>query len=901
MVTRFDGTYELELTADNYTLAYSYVGFETKTFEVSLRPGQTLDQVVRLNSITLKEVAIVADMARDRKTPVAFSTISPRQISEELGSQDLPMILNHTPGVYATQQGGGDGDARINIRGFDQTNIAVMIDGIPVNDMQNRRVFWSNWFGLDLVTGNVQVQRGLSASKLALPSIGGTLNILTKGIDDRQSTKFRQEFGSGNYTRTTFMHNSGKLDNGWGFTISGSYKNGDGLVDGTFTEGFFYFAKIEKITKKHRISFTGFGAPQNHGQRSFKGEVAEYSHSFARELGIDDDVISRIPDRGRYYNQHVGQWEDYSLIGVANNPPPPPFPAPADEYLITRRGQLNTINERTNFYHKPQFTLRDFWQIHNGLSISTSAYVSIGRGGGTQLRSRSGLGQTDAGLIDLQEYYDSNITNSLNAEYNYLNVNPEFSETEIQASEYVRVARNDHFWTGFLSQANWEMTDVLTLTAGVDFRYYKGSQYSKIHQFIGGDYYIDNSDLNAPRNEMKREGDRLFRNQEAHVAWGGAFAQAEYSEGPLTVTANLTAARTGFMGRDYYRARTLDVGDTTLAIDYRDEITYNDETYDRNSPGLETYQTEWIWVNGFTSKLGANLDLTDNMNVYVNGGYMSIAPIFANVIDRDFNPFNEFFNEQISAVEAGYQFGSKKISLNVNAYYTYWGNRPVSRLVPVNFPAGGVTGDPSENTFAFVRSIDALHRGVEFEGAYVITPKWKIEGLFSVGKWTWQSEERAQYVQGNVVIRDIDGNPLEFVIDPRGVRVGDAAQLQFGGALEFKPTRDSFLRARVLHFGQNYSQFQPESVTGVNQGRQSWQIPDYTLFELHASYRFQFERSNLRFGMSCFNLFDIFYITDAQNNDTFTRYTNTQNFDAASAGIFPGMGRRFNFNITLEI
>ncbi|MCA1752549.1 MAG: hypothetical protein LC670_12340 [Flavobacteriales bacterium] len=156
-------------------------------------------------------------------------------------------------------------------------------------------------------------------------------------------------------------------------------------------------------------------------------------------------------------------------------------------------------------------------------------------------------------------------------------------------------------------------------------------------------------------------------------------------------------------------------------------------------------------------------------------------------------------------------------------------------------------------------------------------------------------------MQGNVVIRDIEGNPLEFVIDPRGVRVGDAAQLQFGGALEFKPTRDSFLRARVLHFGQNYSQFQPESVTGVNQGRQSWQIPDYTLFELHASYRFQFERSNLRFGMSCFNLFDIFYITDAQNNDTFTRYTNTQNFDAASAGIFPGMGRRFNFNITLEI
>ena len=90
---------------------------------------------------------VVADVARTRETPVASTSIAPKKIEEQLASQDIPLLLNKTPGVYATQQGGGDGDSRINIRGFNQRNVAVMVDGIPVNDMENGWVYWSNWFG----------------------------------------------------------------------------------------------------------------------------------------------------------------------------------------------------------------------------------------------------------------------------------------------------------------------------------------------------------------------------------------------------------------------------------------------------------------------------------------------------------------------------------------------------------------------------------------------------------------------------------------------------------------------------------------------------------------------------------------------------------------------------------
>ena len=86
----------------------------------------------------IEEIVLVgvADIAKHRKTPVAVSTIKETTIIEKLGNQEFPEILNNTPSVYATKAGGGFGDSRINIRGFNQRNIAVMVNGIPINDIK---------------------------------------------------------------------------------------------------------------------------------------------------------------------------------------------------------------------------------------------------------------------------------------------------------------------------------------------------------------------------------------------------------------------------------------------------------------------------------------------------------------------------------------------------------------------------------------------------------------------------------------------------------------------------------------------------------------------------------------------------------------------------------------------
>ena len=133
------------------------------------------------------------------------------------------------PSTYSTLQGGGAGDARINVR---ENNLSVMINGVPVNDMENGWVHWSNWDGLGDASTSIRLQRGLSAVNLATPSIGGTLNVITDPSAMRSGFSYRQEAGLGsvdaagewgfgrNLLKETLTVHSGRF--GCGFALTGS-------------------------------------------------------------------------------------------------------------------------------------------------------------------------------------------------------------------------------------------------------------------------------------------------------------------------------------------------------------------------------------------------------------------------------------------------------------------------------------------------------------------------------------------------------------------------------------------------------------------------------------------------------------------------------------------------------
>lgn len=860
-ITDIDGNYSIKLDSGQYNLIISYVGYESQKVKIKVA-NKPVSVNFSLQTKTLNEVEVVADVAKIRETPVAFSNISAKQIQEELSSRDLPMLLNSTPGVYATEQGGGSGDARVTIRGFDQRNVAVLVDGVPVNDMENGQVYWSNWDGLGDVTRNVQVQRGLGASKLAIASVGGTMNIITKGIDSKKEISLKQEVMSDLIYKTSLGFNTGQLKGGWGLTGAFTFKKGNGYVDQTWDEAYSYFLKVQKRVGKHLISLSGSGAPQKHGQRATQLPIALYDSKFAKKLGINADSVLK--------NNFYTTFEKGDL-GIRYNP---------------HSGILNgsDYNERINYFHKPQINLSDFWNINNKLYLSTVAYASFGKGGGTKLFNSVYPDKT-TGFIDITKIYNENANKIDNG----------YSTTEHKSTNIIQSSVNNHQWYGLLSSLNYKIDSNFTAIFGVDGRYYKGVHYKEVYDLLGGDYYLNSSDQNQPNGManlsyyMKRKGDKILTNYEGTVMWGGAFAQVEYKKKKWSGFLTASVSETGYQRKDYYLNKDLVLADTTIlqAVGYGDTLNYNGVNYTNQSPEARTSLTKRKWFLGYTFKGGANYNINEHMSVFVNLGYLQMAPRF-NLVFSSTNIENKKVKMQkVVAIEGGYGIKYPKYAANLNAYYTNWKNKPLSE-----FPTIRIAGDDYYYT---ADGLNAIHKGVELDFIYKLLKNLDVEGLASFGDWTTQSENQ-------IIEYDINTDkPYDTInFSAKGVHVGDAAQIQLGGSIRYEVIKNLYIKARYTYFAKNYSRFDLTNLevkynsNGTikydNRDKESWKMPNYGLLDVFAGYDFKYRKLKFTITGGVINALNTVYISDAQNG---------LNFDATSALVYMGMGTRFNVGLRI--
>ncbi len=502
--TNVDGVFEVSVEAGVYSVNISYMGYLDKQVTVDASTDADMGTLtMQISTIGLQEVMVVSSFARDRQTPVAISNISAEAITERLGTQEFPQILQSTPSVYATRDGGGFGDGRINMRGFDSNNIGVLINGVPVNDMENGRVYWSNWAGLSDVTQTMQVQRGLGASRLAISSVGGTINIITQSTDANKGGTLLYAIGHDGYRQESISLSTGLLDNGWAVTALGGRRTGEGFVDGLDFEGWSYFLNVSKIVNRnHTLSLTAFGAPQWHNQRWPRQLIQTYRD---HPLGIR-------------YNPSMGVWN-------------------GERYALSH-----------NEYHKPQISLNHYWSLTPSTTISTAAYVSISSGGGRRtLGPESGWLQYDRntglptestkltpeGLLDLDAVAAANA----------------LSPTGSRA--IIGRAVNEHDWYGILSTAQTEYLNY-TFTGGVDLRYYRGYHFQEVTSLLGGSHYQDFNDINRDPSTRLKEGDKIGYHDLGEVMWGGLFAQAEYTTDQYSAFLSATLSNTQYRRTDYF-------------------------------------------------------------------------------------------------------------------------------------------------------------------------------------------------------------------------------------------------------------------------------------------------------------------------------------------------------------
>jgi iron complex outermembrane recepter protein len=879
--TDINGNFKLKLANGVYTLKTSFVGYETTSKKIAIN-GASINVNFSLPlKNNLKEVEITADIAKNRETPVAFSTIGAKQIQQELAGRDLPNLLNSTPGVYATEGGGGNGDSRINVRGFDQRNVGMLLDGVPFNDMENGAVYWSNWSGLGGAVQTMQVQRGLGASKLALPSVGGTINVITKGITDKRGGRITLTQANNDNITLGASFNSGIIGKGFGYTASFNYQQGNGFVDKTASQGVAYFLKLQRRFNRHLLSFSLNGVNQKHEQRFTKTSMAAIDTNYALKHGFSQGLLDTI----RSINE-------FTLNkGLTFNPD--------WGYLVKSPGDTAKLSGQVNYYTKPVFTLNDYWTFRENMAWINVAYLSIGTGGGAFVPSTAPSNASSKAQLNFTNpSYDNSVSTNLT-----------------QAGSFSRSSVNNHFWYGALSTLNIDVNEKLKWQMGIDLRSYNGTHYQTPRDMFGADYVIDNSTgknkntatgNNNSTIGIIRVGDKMGYNYTSAIRWAGAFSQLEYKNEKVSMFLNVTNSYSFYQRTDQFAKRDLVLSDTTalLAVGFGDTLVRKGTKYTINSPEARVAKTEWKRYINYSFKGGMNFNINEHNNVFMNLGYLVLPPRYVNVFDRNNRVFSDVKNQFVKSIELGYGLKFKKFGANVNAYYTLWANKPPEGTSSKQ--STDANGNPTV-VFFNINGIDARHAGIEFDFNYKPLKKVTIDGVISLADWIYTSNK-------SFTVVDQDGTPLldakgvqlpEENFNAKGVHVGNAAQNQFVLSANYEPIKNLNVKLRGTYFGKNYSNFDPSTLKGANSNRESWKIPNYYTFDFFTGYKFLLPKNHsLDLGFGIINLLNERYVADAQNNGASgVSYFNTavgERFNASSATVYFAQGRRWNVNVAFN-
>ena len=777
-----------------------------------------------LDSIVLEEVVVssgIIDIAKERETPIAVSTITAREIQLKVGNMEFPEIMNKTPGVYATKQGGGYGDSRISLRGFDQRNTSFLINGQPVNDMENGWVYWSNWAGLTEVASGIQIQRGLGASKLAVPSVGGTVSIYTKSAERAKGGSFSQLFGDDGYSKSTIAYNTGLNENGWSTSLLLSKWSGDGYIYNTMGAGTTYFAAVGYAPdgSGHKMNLSVLGAGQWHHQRDVWVSIRDYQNF--GDKGIDQ------------------RWN--SNGGTLNG----------KEYSMRR-----------NFYNKPLATFNWDWEVNDQIEVNTSLYASAGRGGGTGPRGRNyynaatdilpyrkdltthytenGRGSRDSdGFINYNAIVNHNVTNTSGYTGDIGGGN--YAGKKIGSNSYKydgvnravlirRASMNSHDWVGAISNFNYR-TGKMRYSFGIDLRDYTGYHYRVLNDLMGLDGYHSSGNRNTggqiietlveanPFKNTGIKGPKMAYYNIGNVGWTGLNALAEYSGDDLT-----WVIQAGTSAQTYGR------------VDYFAQVG-NPESKEKT-------------VNGGYIKGGANYNFNERSNAFFNIGRIARQPNFDAIFPNFANNINpDIQNEEISSIEIGYGYIGESLKVNINAYSTNWGNRFISR---------GFSNAQGEDGTAQFKDVDVSHKGVEVEADWRPNNISRVRGMLSIGDWRYTKDFDAE------LFDDQQRSIGTATLYTKDAKVGDAAQ--FVAYLGYERRIGSNLNIDIDYrfvdgLYADYSITDSDFTNATNKG--ALKLPSYGLVDLGATY---YMGGNLSMRLNINNLFNTVYIAESNSN-----------------------------------
>ena len=613
------GEFQISGISDgNQILVISVDGYNTQNFAIEVVANQTLD----VGLLFLDE-----DITSEQQ--LSLVTITENDLGDDnSGSESTAGLLQSSRDAYQQAAAFNWGQARFRMRGLDNEYGVTMINGISMNKIYDGRPQWSNWGGLNDATRNQEFTLGSAPSDYTFGGILGTQEINTRASLYRKGTRISMAGTNTNYSwRSMFTHNSGLMENGWAYSISGSRRWAqEGYFEGTDYGANSFFASVEKrINKKHSLNFTAIYAQNTRGKSS-----------------PNTDEVNNL--KGIKYNSYWG-WQD---------------------------GKKR--NSRDKDVEEPILMLSHFWKMSDKTTLTTNVAYQTGSIGNSRLDYQTANSPDPTYYKNLPSYFYNDQANYLADGSNPLAAaaqNYFLNNSQINWNAMYFANQNSSINLGKSLYALYEdrtddkqftansilfsdLSDNVKLNAGASFKKLKSHNFQHMLDLLGGQYFSDvdlfylgdqtQSDLNNPNRQIK-VGDEYGYNYNLNAVVADAFTQFKFT----------------YKKVDFYLAQSFS------RTQYQREGLYRNGIYANTSFGKGSKQN----FENFGFKGGLTYKITGQHLLDFNGVYMTKAPnmrnTFANArINNNITP--ELNSETIASLDASYVVRTPKFKARVTGF-----------------------------------------------------------------------------------------------------------------------------------------------------------------------------------------------------------------------------------------
>ena len=222
----------------------------------------------------MREIRVETSPYAQAADPVTQTTVTKATVERLYIGQDVQYVLERTvPSVISYSESGTavSNYGTFRLRGIDQTRVNVTLDGVPLNDMIDQGVFFSNIGDLTNGMSALQVQRGTGLSTNGTASFAGAVGLTSPSLSLYGDTRnpmanVQLSGGSFNMLRGSAAVRTGSIDSSVNMYARFTTLSTDGYRrhTGTTANSAHVAARWQDATNTNSLQLTGlWGRTQN--------------------------------------------------------------------------------------------------------------------------------------------------------------------------------------------------------------------------------------------------------------------------------------------------------------------------------------------------------------------------------------------------------------------------------------------------------------------------------------------------------------------------------------------------------------------------------------------------------------------------------------------------------------